>query len=213
MSVSTQIAHDEKRFDVRNIQQAKSIILTPEDSTTEHRWVTETPYLTELIVHHFNPQPRHRVLDLGCGIGRIAKSLIRKTGCAVIGVDTSVGMRSLAPAYVLDKRFFSCAPEMLSSTMPADFAIAVWSLQHIPDLQGAIDMVHKHLMSFGRLFVVNQQARCLPASDGRWYDDKLDTREMLGARFNEIAFGALDPDRTTPRTSQVAFWGIYDRRS
>lgn len=207
------VPYDPKRFDVRNIPEAMSIILTPEDSTTEQRWATETPYLSELIIHNLRIESRHRVLDFGCGIGRIAKQLIRKAGCSVVGVDTSVSMRSLAPAYVLDKRFLACAPDMLPLIAKMDFAISVWTLQHVPDLQGTIDLLHHHLMSYGKLLVVNALGRCLPAPEGRWVDDKQDTRELLGAKFNEVMCGTLDPDKTTPKTSQVAFWGVYERRS
>lgn len=210
--MSPTVEHDPKRFDIRTVPEAKAIILTPEDSTTEQRWVTETPYLTDMIVHHFKPEARHKVLDYGCGIGRIAKQLISKTGCSVIGVDTAVGMRCQAPAYVLDKRFLSCPPEMLPVVANADFAIAVWVLQHIPDLQGAIDLLHKHMVSYGKLFVVNAAHRCLPVIGGGWADDGQDIRELLGARFREAAFGTLDPDKTTPKTSKVAFWGVYERR-
>jgi SAM-dependent methyltransferase len=40
------------------------------------------------------------VLDYGCGIGRIAKELIKQTGCHVIGVDISPSMLGLAYPYV-----------------------------------------------------------------------------------------------------------------
>lgn len=38
------ITYDPRVFDVTTIEDAMRIILTPEDSTTDHRWVTETPY-------------------------------------------------------------------------------------------------------------------------------------------------------------------------
>lgn len=212
-SLSETIPYDPKRFDVHSISEAMAIILTPEDSTTQQRWATETPYLSDLIAHHFDLQTRHRVLDFGCGIGRISKNLIKKTGCSVVGVDTSVSMRSLAPAYVLDKRFLSCAPEMLPLIAKVNFAISVWTLQHIPDLSGAIDLVKQQLLPYGKLLVVNSCGRCLPVPNGLWVDDKQDTRELLCARFNEVAFGALDPEKTTPKTSVAAFWGVYERRS
>jgi hypothetical protein len=34
---------------VATINDAKRIILTAEDSSTEHRWTTETPYLADRI--------------------------------------------------------------------------------------------------------------------------------------------------------------------
>lgn len=213
MSAALDVPYDPKRFDVRSIPQAMSIILTPEDSTTEHRWATETPYFSEMICHQLDLKAQHKVLDFGCGIGRISKQLIRRSGCSVVGVDTSVGMRSLAPAYVLDKRFMACAPEMLPVIAKADFAISVWTMQHIADLRGAIDVVNNHLMSYGKLFVIEMNGRSLPAPDGKWYDDKQDTRELLCARFNEVMFGTLDPEKTTPKTCQRSFWGVYERRS
>jgi hypothetical protein len=36
-------------FTVANIAEAMSIIWTPENSTTEHRWKVETPYVADLI--------------------------------------------------------------------------------------------------------------------------------------------------------------------
>lgn len=211
--MSETISYDPSRFQVRSMAEAKSIILTPEDSTTEQRWATETPYFSNMIIHNFNLQARHKVLDFGCGIGRIPKQLIAKTGCMVVGVDIASGMRSLAPSWVLDDKFMACAPGLLPLIAPMDFAIAIWALQHIPDLDRSLDIIHKALRSFGRLFVVNAHNRCIPVEDGRWHDDKIDVRELLCARFSEIAHGSLDPDKTTPKTSTAAFWGLYERRN
>src|SRR6185436_7844642 len=92
-------------FAVGSIEQAKSIILTPEDSTTEARWRTETGYLAELIASHLALDSASVVLDYGCGIGRIAKELIQRTKCTVLGVDISPNMRALAPQYVQSDLF------------------------------------------------------------------------------------------------------------
>ena len=200
-------------FDVRNIPQAKAIILTPEDTSTEQRWAIETPYLGRIIQEHLELQERDRVLDFGCGIGRMAKELIARTGCSVVGVDTSVSMRALAPSYVLSDRFCACAPGMLGAFAGLHYAIAVWALQHIPELDGTIALIHQHLRSFGKLFVVNNMTRCLPTSDGPWLDDKKDVRELLCARFNEVAYGVLDAEQTSPATAKHSFWGVYRLRS
>lgn len=211
--MSQTIPYDADRFLVRNMQQAKAIVLTPEDSTTEERWIKETPYLVDMIVHTMHPSERHRVLDFGCGPGRIAKSLITKTRCMVVGVDTSTSMRSLAPAYVLNDRFMACAPDMLDIVQPMHFALSIWALQHVPALSGSINLIHKKLASYGKLFVVNANNRCVPAPDGQWFDDKQDVRELLCSVFNEVSFGSLDPDKTTPMTSKASFWGLYERRT
>lgn len=39
------------------------IILNAEDSTTQHRWATETPYLADLIASSINLSDRSLVLD------------------------------------------------------------------------------------------------------------------------------------------------------
>ncbi len=200
-------------FDVRNIADAKAIILTPEDSTTEHRWKTETPYLAAMIHEHLELRERHRVLDFGCGIGRVAKELIARSGCSVVGVDTSVTMRALAPTHVQSDRFLSCPPGMLGAFSDLHHGIAIWTLQHIPDVGAAITLIRQHLRSFGKLFVVNNVARCLPMDQGPWLDDKKDVREFLCAQFTEIAYGTLEAQQTTLETAKNAFWGVYRCRS
>lgn len=201
-------------FDVRNIAEAQAIILTAEDSTTAQRWKTETPYLANLIGKQLDLGPLSRVLDYGCGIGRLAKALIDRHGCQVIGVDTSMSMRALAPAYVLDERFLACAPCLLGTALrPVTSAIAVWALQHIPDLEGALSVIHRQMVPSGRLFVVNGHVRALPTPDGPWVNDGKDVRALLRDRFEEIAHGSLSAESTTPLTAKASFWGVYQRRN
>lgn len=206
-------AYDSSCFNVRTIDQAKAIILTPEDSTTDKRWATETPYLGRLINDHLKLESHHRLLDYGCGIGRMSKELIEKHDCSVVGLDTSVSMRALAPAYVKSDQFLACGPPGLYLVKDVHFAIAVWTLQHIPQLATAIRLIDARLQSRGKLFVVNNIKRCIPAADGDWVDDGADVREQLGAQFNELAYGQLDEKQTSVHTAQGSFWGVYQRRS
>ena len=48
------------------------------------------------------------VLDYGCGVGRLAKAMIEAKGCAVIGLDISARMRTLAQDYVASDRLSPC---------------------------------------------------------------------------------------------------------
>jgi hypothetical protein len=59
---------------VQNQGEAKRIILTPEDSSTESRWATETPMVADLVARHCGLGSGSVVLDYGCGIGRGAKN-------------------------------------------------------------------------------------------------------------------------------------------
>jgi 2-polyprenyl-3-methyl-5-hydroxy-6-metoxy-1,4-benzoquinol methylase len=87
-------------FDQVDLDSARRIILTPEGSTTDLRWATETPVVRSLIERTVNPTAQMLILDFGCGVGRIAKELIARRGCSVIGVDISGTMRALATDYV-----------------------------------------------------------------------------------------------------------------
>src|SRR5215470_15608513 len=117
-----QVTYNPAVFNVSTISQAMSIILTPEESTTEERWRLETPYVCDLIAKSVDIAPNSFVLDYGCGIGRIAKELIARHGCRVIGVDISPSMRALAPIYVASDRFFACTSAMLDGLIERGIA-------------------------------------------------------------------------------------------
>ena len=101
-------------FDVPDVGAAKGMILTPEPgTTTAERWELETPYLVAAIGRELGLDAEYCVLDFGCGIGRIAKGLIERYGCRVMGVDISERMRALAPEYVGSARFAAWSPDEL----------------------------------------------------------------------------------------------------
>jgi SAM-dependent methyltransferase len=109
------------------------------------------------------------LIDYGCGIGRVAKELIARHGCRVIGVDISVNMRALAIDYVRSDRFLSCSPEMLDTLVAhgfvADAAFSIWVLQHC--FMPANDIRHPSISApGGKLFVVNNFGACRPTKAG-----------------------------------------------
>jgi len=101
-------------FDVATPDEAVCIILTAEGLTTQHRWATETPYFADLITNSISLSDRSLVLDYGCGIGLMAKALIDRHVCRVIGVDTSPSMRALAVGYVASDNFAARRPHARS---------------------------------------------------------------------------------------------------
>src|SRR5262249_36782985 len=88
-------------FDAADMQRAKQIILTTEGpgADTETRWAIETPYLMQLLREKLELQSDMVVLDYGCGVGRLAKTIINAVNCRVIGIDISERMRRLAEDY------------------------------------------------------------------------------------------------------------------
>jgi len=100
------LTYDPSVFQVNDLAAAMKIILTEEDSSSDKRWKTETPYAMDLIGQYLTIDRDSLLLDYGCGIGRVAKELIARYGCRVIGTDISAQMRALAPSYVNSTDFW-----------------------------------------------------------------------------------------------------------
>jgi cyclopropane fatty-acyl-phospholipid synthase-like methyltransferase len=204
-------------FAVGSIEQAMTIILTPEGATTAERWRNETGYLVDLMESRLKLDSGSVVLDYGCGIGRIAKELIRRTQCTVLGVDISPEMRVLAPQYVQSDLFSACSPEVLDSLTQAglnvDAAISIWVLQHC--LQPAIDIarVQDAVRPRGSLFLVNNERRAVPTVAHGWMDDGLNIKQMLSEAFVPGEEGLLDVEKTTPKVAQHCYWAHFRKRA
>ena len=136
-------------FDVKDMEEAKTAIVTVD------RWESETPYLVEQIGEFLKPTEDTMILDYGCGAGRLAKELIDKYNCYVLGVDISQSMQRLAIEYVDSPRFSICSPEvfnrMLFDGFKADHVLAVWILQHCLEVDKIIKNINKDLNPGGQL--------------------------------------------------------------
>jgi SAM-dependent methyltransferase len=200
-------------FDVRTEQQAREIILSAEGSTTDERWRTETPYICGLIAETMVLTDQSTVVDYGCGIGRVAKELIARHGCRVIGVDISAAMRTMAIDYVKSDRFVAIAPDMLDGLVAggftADAAIAVWVLQHCLTPGDDIGRIDAALKANGKLFVLNNIHRAIPTREQAWSNDGIDIKATLDAHFDVVRSGK-PPEELTPRDlKDIIFWSFY----
>jgi SAM-dependent methyltransferase len=185
-------------FDVRDVDEARRIILTPEaGTTTDERWTRETPWLAARILEQFPLDARHAVLDFGCGLGRMAKALIDATGCFVVGVDLSTGMRQLAPGYVASPRFAAIAPPMLDLLIARglrfELALSIWVLQHVARPEQDVARLARAVRTGGGLFVANNVRRAVPTDRG-WAHDGIDVAALLDAHFARVWQGALPRD-------------------
>ena len=202
-------------FAVRNHADARAIILTQEapDATTEQRWAAETPYLAELIEQRLALTADSLVIDYGCGVGRMAKALIERCGCNVLGVDASASMRVLAADYVVSPRFLSCSPELLDAMVAAGLranaAIATWVLQHCFDPGADVARIAGALAPGSGFFLVNNINRAVPTVERPWVDDGKALRPLIEASFSQVADGALDPAHVSQAVSDFAFWAYY----
>lgn len=203
-------------FEVESLDAAKHIILQPDGiNTTDQRWAAETPWLATRLGHHFTPTAQSIVLDYGCGIGRVAKPMIERFGCTVIGVDASDNMRLLATHYMLSERFIVVSPAgfdlLLDHGLRCDHGYSVWVLQHCAAPDRDIARIRRALRPGGSCYVVNAQRRAVP-SDAGWHDDGRSIDALLGSHgFAELATDDLPPEAVPPTVAAQAFAKLYRR--
>ena len=211
------VAYDPARYiDIETVDEAVHIITTPtEGMTAKQRWEQETPVLMEMIEKYaLPPLGGIRVLDYGCGIGRLSKPLIEKRHCEVVGVDISANMRALATSLVDSAWFFALHPVMVDVIGPGSFnaAISIWVLQHCPNLKEDIEYIANALEPGAKLFIVNNVTRCVPVEGGEWADDGLDVHAMiLDGGFKLIERGKLDESIAPGWMQDGTFWAVYER--
>ena len=216
--------YEPRVFDAPNIAQAKRIILTAEGSGSEERWAKETPYLAEMIGRTLKLGPETVLLDYGCGIGRMAKELIAKYRCRVIGVDISATMRGFTATYVESDRFLACAPAMLDMLIERGFAcdaaFTVWVLQHCERPADDIARIKRALKPAGPLLVVNNIHRAVPMLErklgpmgatvaGTWANDGIDVKALVAREFALQDEGRLAADRIGSDLSRLTFWARF----
>jgi SAM-dependent methyltransferase len=203
--------YDRAVFDVPDMEAARRIILTPEQGQdTDERWRIETPYVAEMIGEHLRPKLGGTYIDYGCGIGRVAKAMIERFNCRVLGVDISERMRALAPEYVQSDNFSAVSLQTLQGLAAggfrADGAVAIWVLQHCLVPAREADLLRASLADGAGLFVLNANYRAIPTAEGVWFNDQQDVRALLLARFSETACGVPDPSAIPQKD---VHWAAY----
>ncbi len=212
---SKRVSYNPDVFEVTTIDEAKRIVLTAEDATTEDRWRVETPYLADGIGAYLEPDASSLIIDYGCGIGRMAKELIARHGCSVVGVDISTSMRQLAPGYVGNARFAACSWNVVDAQidhgLQVDGVIAIWSLQHSPKVDEDIARIARMLKPGGGLYVCNLVRAAVPTNQG-WVDTGFAIQTLLAEAFEEVAIEPLSAEHTSDGIASVAFIGKYRKR-
>lgn len=178
-------------FRPHSMEQARRIILTSQESTSEERWRKETPFLVDVILREMQIRTTDLILDYGCGIGRIAKELCAK-GAQVIGIDISPEMRQYAMEYVdMPGKFIAVSPEefdlLVAHGLRVDGAYAVWVLQHCLQPQADLARIYNACKPQANFFVANnRKVRAVPVNrDFVWAHDSVDVWGLIGQLFGE----------------------------
>jgi ADP-heptose:LPS heptosyltransferase/SAM-dependent methyltransferase len=150
----------------------------------ETRWNEETPIFVEAILKYKNDAKI--ILDYGCGAGRLAKELLKKSdelnlGLKVLGIDNSSEMLDLASKDINHKDFFPLKPEELKTKV--DFVYLIYCLQHIPavEIRDVLQRIYTFLSDEGKLFYCSSDYRMAIRFDNPgFFDDR-----FLGVNLQE----------------------------
>ncbi len=110
------------------------------------------PYITQRLLHHLNPQPGGRYLDVACGSGNYTIAL-HDHGVDICGVDASTKM--IAAAYQKDAHIDWRVADVANLPFNnGDYAGAICTLatHHFDDLPAAFFEVRR-VLSHGRLVI------------------------------------------------------------
>lgn len=177
------------RFKARNFEDGRhSVVGDCNGHSCEERWELETPAFARAIVELI-PQGATTILDYGCGVGRLAKEVLKlNKKVTIIGVDASDDELRLAAEYVNDSRFIPTRPEDLNQKV--DLVYCVYVLQHIPaiELRHAIERMHYFLKPHGRLAYCSSDYRMAINAHGGFSDDAalgVNIRKEIGRLFED----------------------------
>lgn len=118
--------------------------------------------------------PSPRILDYGCGVGRLAREVIMQHPSAtVVGIDESPVQQQHARDYVDSPRFTACFPHEVDGSF--DLIYCIYVLQHVPalDLRGAIARIHHRLKPEGLFIYCSSDTRMSVRWDSfSFFDDR-----------------------------------------
>ena len=213
--VQETVEYNPNIFDKKNLDEAKKIILTNEKNiTSEQRWENETPYIIESISSKIDITKDSLIVDFGCGIGRVAKELIEKYGCKVVGVDISTSMRTHAIEYVNSPNFQALSVEqfknLLYQGVRFDVAIAVWVLQHCVEPLIEISLLRDALKPNGKFYVLNNIQMAVPTNKG-WVSQKTDVFGLLEDQFELQIKSKLPLEAGNEYISKHTYEAVYTK--
>jgi len=200
-------------FEANSLDNAKAIALTPEkDQSTDERWQVETDFTIDMVASRLQINEKHRVLDFGCGAGRMSRALIERFGCSVVGVDQAQKMREYAVGYVGSPRFSVFSPEefdaQVAQGLSVDFGLACWVLQHCMYPAQQVGRIANALAADAPFLLINSVLRLIPTNQG-WRSDGEDLDACMGVRFENLERLGFPPGVAAEdviNSSSISWW-------
>lgn len=177
-------------FNPSNLQHAMEIVLTP-DSSDPRKFENETSFLVKFLADQWIVRDGTRVLDFGCGMGRIARPLLSLFDCEIVGLDLSTKMLEHARVYCGNNPKFH--PMREYSAQDIDVVICAFTLQHVENPEREVRNIHRVLKPEGRLVLLDTHKRYVPVAEKiirqgdvsymTWENDGINVRAIIEKYF------------------------------
>jgi 2-polyprenyl-3-methyl-5-hydroxy-6-metoxy-1,4-benzoquinol methylase len=176
-------------FEPTTIQHAMHICLTS-DPENPNKFLEETSFFVKAISEYNIINPDTKVLDFGCGMGRISRGFVEYFGCNVIGLDANENMLKFANIFVGNPKKFTTVTEYKEKET-IDVAVACFVLQHVQDPDKEIQTIYDSLKLGGHLILLNENIRYVPDDIDKgnfiiWKDDEYNIFSALAKKFDLV---------------------------
>jgi ubiquinone/menaquinone biosynthesis C-methylase UbiE len=221
-SIPQQLEKMQRDWDARARENARYYVNTAHDDWTDEQFFAsgEATVAEEILTDMQNicqgkPPSQMRVLEIGCGAGRVTRALAKLFG-EVHGVDVSGEMVKLARAALSDfpNAFvyqnngtdLSAVPDL-----PFDFAFSCIVFQHIPSL----GVIENYIREVGRLlrpgalfkFQVQGDSTLETSADDTWIGVPVSERQAM-----DMAYRSGFEPRYRHGAGDQYFWLWYFKR-
>lgn len=175
-------------FDAPTLESAKNTCLS-DDPNKPNKFKEETDALINVFKNFNIFSTNSKVLDYGCGIGRVSKEIINTFESNVIGLDQSSYMLKYAKEYVNNDKFKSYRYYKINKSI--DICISILALQHSENPKNDIDIIYDNLKDDGYFILCNEPNRLIPTgitNNGYviWGDDGINMESIISEKFKEI---------------------------
>ncbi len=129
-----------------------------------------------------------KILDMGCGTGKLALYVREETGYEVIGIDPVRADVEKARIKTSSVTFeVQSAEEMTFANNTFDFVASLKALHEIPHPQRALKESHRVLKAGGKLFIIDWIGG-VPPTSSHAHAKKYFTPEQLSEALSEAGF-------------------------